>query len=75
MTSRVALVLLAVVLAFPRDAAAYIDPAAGGLALQLLLGGVAGVAVVGRLYYRKLLTLLGLRRRDQADATPSSTKS
>lgn len=39
---------------------AYIDPAAGSIALQLILGGVGGALVLGKLYFRKLV---GLFRR------------
>ncbi len=38
----------------PDEAMAYIDPSAGGLLVQLLLGGIAGVGVVVKLYWRKL---------------------
>jgi hypothetical protein len=33
---------------------AYIDPGTGSMMLQLLLGGVAGAVVVGRLYMQKI---------------------
>ena len=61
---------LAVVIAFflvvtPSDAAAYIDPSAGSILLQVLLGGAAGVAVLGKLYYRRLMKLLGRRLPDE----------
>ena len=52
-------------LASPPFAAAYIDPAAGSLLLQVLLGGVAGILVIGKLYYRKLMTLLGRQPRNE----------
>lgn len=35
------------------EAHAYFDPGAGTILLQLLLGGVAGAAVLGKLYWRK----------------------
>ena len=44
------------------DFIAYMDPGTGSLFLQLLLGGVAGLAVVLKLYWRRLLVLLGLRK-------------
>jgi len=34
---------------------AYLDPGTGSMFLQLLLGGIAGVAVVIRLYWRKIV--------------------
>jgi Flp pilus assembly protein TadB len=44
---------------------AYVDPGSGGMMLQLLLGGVAGAAVIVRLYWQRLLKRIGLRKPDQ----------
>lgn len=44
------------------SAIAYIDPGTGSLLLQALAGGFAGVAVVGKLYWRRLLRLLRIRK-------------
>jgi hypothetical protein len=41
---------------------AYLDPGTGSMLLQVLLGGVAGVALAGRLYWHRLLALFGLRK-------------
>ena len=59
-----------VLLVLPTDAAAYIDPAAGSILLQALLGGVAGFLVIGKLYYRKLMTFFGRRPRDDGSTQP-----
>lgn len=41
--------------AFPlSNAWAYLDPGTGSFILQMLLGGIAGMMVVGRLYWTKL---------------------
>ncbi len=53
---RILLVALAI-LALPRMAAAYVDPAAGSLVLQLVLGGVAGLGVALKLSYRRVKAL------------------
>jgi hypothetical protein len=45
------------------SAHAYLDPGTGSIILQLLLGGVAGVALAGKLYWHKFLSLLGVRRQ------------
>lgn len=45
-----------------RPAQAYLDPGTGSILLQALLGGAAGAAVVGRLYWHRLLVLVGARR-------------
>lgn len=44
----------------PQSADAYIDPGSGNLLLQLLLGGVAGLIVIGKLYWYRILALFGL---------------
>ena len=46
------------------SAHAYLDPGTGSMILQVLLGGVAGLALVGKLYWHKLLSLFGLRKED-----------
>ena len=42
---------------------AYLDPGTGSILVQLLLGGVAGVLVVGKLYWHRLKSFLGLEAR------------
>jgi hypothetical protein len=48
---------------------AYLDPGSGGMMVQLLLGGFAGAAVLIRLYWRQLLTRIGLRKPDLSNET------
>ena len=43
---------------------AYLDPGSGSMMLQLLLGGVAALGVIGRLYWRRFLSLFGRQGRD-----------
>jgi hypothetical protein len=50
--------------ATPRPAHAYLDANTGSLLLQLLLGGVAGIALLGRLYWHRLKGFLGLQKPD-----------
>ena len=40
---------------------AYLDPGSGSLFLQLLLGGIAGVAVLGKLLWQRIVSALGIR--------------
>jgi hypothetical protein len=47
---------------FTHSAYAYLDPGTGSIILQVLLGGIAGLALVGRLYWHKLLLFLGARK-------------
>jgi hypothetical protein len=65
-----ALLFAATLLALPRTAYAYIDPSAGSVLLQLLLGGVAGVFVVLKLGYRRVLEMLGLHREPTKSEVP-----
>jgi hypothetical protein len=39
----------------PTTAHAYLDPGTAGIALQMILGGAAGVAVVVKLYWRSVV--------------------
>jgi hypothetical protein len=45
------------------SAHAYLDPGTGSIILQLLLGGMAGLALAVRLYWHRFLSLIGLRRQ------------
>jgi hypothetical protein len=47
---------------------AYLDPGSGSMLLQVLAGGAAAVAVTGRLYWRRLLRFLRIRKRDDEQA-------
>lgn len=48
------LVMVGITLVYPTDALAYVDPTSGGLLIQLLLGGLAGLGVIVRLYWGKI---------------------
>ena len=60
----VILTLLAL-LANPLAAHAYVDPSAGSMLLQLLLGGAAGAFVFFRLFKQRLYRLLGLGKQEK----------
>lgn len=48
-------------------ALAYIDPGTGSMFLQLLLGGVAGAMVIGRLYWAKLKAIFSRQPPDRTE--------
>jgi hypothetical protein len=43
---------------------AYLDPGSGSMILQVIAGGLAAVAVTAKLYWRKLLRFLRIRKDD-----------
>ena len=46
----------------PINAFAYLDPGTGSALLQGVLGAVAAIAMVLKLYWHRLLRVLGLRK-------------
>lgn len=54
---------------------AYLDPGTGSLFLQILLGGVAGLLVILKLFWRRMLAFFGIRRAaDEKTPVPSEQK-
>ena len=43
---------------------AYLDPGTGSMLVQLLVGGVAAAGVAAKLYWRRLLRLLRIRKSE-----------
>jgi hypothetical protein len=58
-------VVLALFLAAPPTAFAYLDPGTGSMFLQLLLGGIAGVMMVAKLYWQQLVRLVRRKKLGQ----------
>ncbi len=61
---------LLVVLAYPSAAYGYIDPGAGSLFLQFLLGGLAGVYALGILFRQRIARFFR-RSKKKEDGEPS----
>ena len=64
----------------PPAALAYLDPGSGSMLLQLVLGGLAGLAVIAKLYWHRLLGLFGIHSQQQesdseADAASLTTSN
>ena len=57
-------VVVLLVLVAPRASHASLDPTSGSILLQVLLGGLAGAALAVKLFWHKILGLLGVRKRD-----------
>lgn len=62
-SGRILLSILAV-LSCPSLAYAYVDPVAGSMLLQLLLGGLAGLFTFVRIFRHRLSKLFGFRKDD-----------
>jgi hypothetical protein len=69
---------------FTGPAWAYLDPGTGSMMLQLLLGGIAGAMVVGKLYWHRFREFVTSRfsnkpsegaRAKHASASPKSDTS
>jgi hypothetical protein len=54
---------------------AYLDPGSGSMILQILAGGVAAVAVTAKLYWRRLLRFLRIRKDDPETEAASKPDS
>ncbi len=53
---------------------AYLDGGTGSMLLQLLLGGMAGLAIAGRLYWYRFLAFFGVKSKtDVAEARARNT--
>ena len=48
---------------------AYLDPGSGSMMLQVIAGGLAAAAVTMKVYWRRLLVLLHIRKPDEETET------
>ena len=46
---------------------AYLDPGTGSLLLQVILGGVAGLLVAGKLMWARILGLFGIAKNESPE--------
>lgn len=61
-TSRFSVVALVCLVVLPINVFAYLDPGTGSAVLQGILGALAAIAVVLKLYWHRFLRMLGLRK-------------
>jgi hypothetical protein len=52
---------------------AYLDPGSGSMMLQVIAGGLAALAVTAKIYWRRLLVFLRIRKPDE-ETTPAQTE-
>jgi hypothetical protein len=58
--------VLVYTVSLPQEALAYLDPGSGSMMLQLLLGGVVGIAAILKLYWNAIAGLFR-RKKHQND--------
>ena len=59
-------------LATASTAQAYLDPGTGSMILQIVLGGVAGMMVVGKLYWAQFTSFFSRRSDSEGEAKETS---
>ena len=61
------LFVFCVLLTMSINAEAYLDPGTGSMMLQVILGGIAAVGVAIKLYWHKLASVFGLRKKEETE--------
>lgn len=72
--TRFSLIALVCLVILPINAFAYLDPGTGSAVLQGVLGALAAIAVVLKLYWYRFLRMLGLRK-DSVKKDPNISKT
>ncbi|MFA5628220.1 MAG: hypothetical protein WCX90_08950 [Thiohalomonadaceae bacterium] len=62
-------------LLLPLDALAYLDPGTGSALLQGVIGAIAAIGIVLKLYWHRFLRLLGLRKKTDFETDKKSKDS
>jgi len=60
--AKCAFLLAGIILFTERPAHAYLDAGTGSMIIQLLLGGTAGLAVLFKMFWQRLVSLFSLER-------------
>ena len=68
--------MLVLVFALPTTAFAYLDPGTGSMLLQVILGGIAAVAVALKLFWYRILAMFGIKKKSEdAVVDPATSES
>ena len=54
---------------------AYLDPGSGSMMLQVIAGGLAAAAVTVKVYWRRLLVFLRIRKPEEETVTTQTESS
>jgi hypothetical protein len=60
-------------ISLPQEALAYLDPGSGSMMLQLLLGGIVGVAAILKLYWNSFTGLFRRKKHQNNSTAPLET--
>lgn len=72
---RIAIAALVVaILLYSPPAYAYLDPGTGSMILQGIIGGLAALAVILKVYWHRVMLLLGIRKDTQTNQQDGSGK-
>ncbi len=58
---------VAVMALLTQPAHAYLDPASGSMLLQMIVGGIAGIALAGKLFWHRILGFFGGKPKSTDD--------
>ena len=58
-----------------RTVLAYLDPGSGSMMLQVIAGGLAALAVTVKVYWRRLLVFLRIRKPEEETAKAQTESS
>ena len=47
-------------------AEAYLDPGSGSMVFQLIVGGIAGLILAIKIFWRRILSLFGIKANEEA---------
>ena len=65
---------LLVLLCWPKESKAYVDPGTGGAILTALMAGVSGFAVILQIIRKRIFGDKGTQQEDQAETDKSDSK-
>jgi len=66
------IIVLIGAIGFASPAYAYLDPGTGSMLVQMLLGGIAGVLVIGKLYWTRIKGIFVRRLEKEERQEPDS---
>ena len=62
------IIVVALLLLLTGNVYAYLDPGTGSMLLQVILGGVAAVGVIIKLYWYKLIAIFGIKKKEPVES-------